>query len=96
MSRFSSSPTSPFTIALRTAGSTRFNDALNAGKIVTEFIDHIVISPGILSGASGLSLVAGSYVVERAAYDKWDDDEHNDDRGLRPSDHVPVSAVFTY
>jgi hypothetical protein len=37
----------------------------------------------------------GPCVVERAAFHAYDDDEHNDDRGLRPSDYVPVSATFT-
>jgi endonuclease/exonuclease/phosphatase family metal-dependent hydrolase len=81
---------------LRTAGTTRFQDPLNEGKIVVELIDHILVSAGIRTQQAGLALMDGSCVVERAAFDKYDDDQHNDDRGLRPSDHVPVSAVFAH
>ena len=81
---------------LRTAGTTRFNDPFHEGKVVVELIDHIFLSAWIVSKQAGVALVDGSCIVERAVYDKYDDDVNNDDRGLRPSDHAPVSAMFTY
>jgi endonuclease/exonuclease/phosphatase family metal-dependent hydrolase len=82
---------------LATAATTRFPDPLQNGQIVEELIDHILVSPGIWLGKSSVALKDGSCQVETQAYE-----DHNDDhgpvrqRGLRPSDHKPVSAVFTY
>ena len=82
---------------LATATTTTFSDPVENGKIVNELIDHILVSPGIWQGRAPFPLVDGSCQVEVQAYEA-----HNDDhgpvrqRGLRPSDHKPVSAVFTY
>lgn len=73
-----------------------FPDPLEGGQIVNELIDHIVVSPGIWRTASPFKLQAGSCKVETAAYDAHDDTELVRERGLRPSDHRPVSAVFEY
>ncbi|MCE7985212.1 MAG: hypothetical protein DYG89_28910 [Caldilinea sp. CFX5] len=82
---------------LATAATTRFPDPLEGGQMVEELIDHILVSPGIWQGKAPFLLKENSCQVESAAYDS-----HNDDtgpvrqRGLRPSDHKPVSAIFTY
>jgi endonuclease/exonuclease/phosphatase family metal-dependent hydrolase len=82
---------------LATSTSVNFPDPLQNGQIVSELIDHILVSPGIWQGKAPFPLVEGSCQVEVQAYEA-----HNDDngptrqRGLRPSDHKPVSAVFTY
>jgi hypothetical protein len=41
-------------------------------------------------------LKPSSCQVENAAYDKYNDDVKDNARGLRPSDHKPVSAIFEY
>jgi endonuclease/exonuclease/phosphatase family metal-dependent hydrolase len=82
---------------LASAASTCFPDPLQNGLIVEELIDHILISPGIWQEKAAFNLKPGSCQVEINAYNN-----HNDDiglvreRGLRPSDHKPVSAIFTY
>jgi endonuclease/exonuclease/phosphatase family metal-dependent hydrolase len=82
---------------LATAATTRFPDPLNEGKIAEELIDHILVSPGIWQGKAVFQLKPGSCRVETDAYNK-----HNQDVGpvrercLRPSDHMPVSAIFIY
>jgi hypothetical protein len=73
-----------------------FPDPLEGGQIVNELIDHIVISPGIWRAGVPFRLQAGSCKVEKAAYEAHDDTNQIRDRGLRPSDHRPVSAVFEY
>lgn len=73
-----------------------FPDPLEGGQIVQELIDHIVVSPSIWRDADPFKLVAGSCKVETQAYDAHDDTETVRARGLRPSDHRPVSAVFEY
>ncbi len=82
---------------LATSTTTSFPDPVQNGMIVEELIDHILVSPGIWQGQAPFPLQEGSCQVEVQAYEA-----HNDDhgpvrqRGLRPSDHKPVSAVFLY
>lgn len=82
---------------LATSTTTSFPDPVQNGLIVEELIDHILVSPGIWQGQAPFPLQQGSCQVEVQAYEA-----HNDDhgpvrqRGLRPSDHKPVSAVFLY
>jgi len=82
---------------LATASTTRFPDPLNNGQITEELIDHILVSPGIWRKTSPFRLKKNSCRVEAQVFD-----QHNADtgpvlqRGLRPSDHKPVSAVLTY
>lgn len=84
----------PSTIAQ--AWTASFPDPLEGGQIVEELIDHIVVSPSIWKDADPFKLVAGSCKVETQAYDAHDDPGPVRERGLRPSDHRPVSAVFEY
>ena len=55
--------------------------------------DRESIHDQLVEGSLG---VDGPCAVERAAVDTYDHDQHNDDRGLRPNDHVPVPATFIY
>ena len=83
--------------ALATAATTRFPDPLEGGQIVEELIDHVLVSPSIWQGRAPLALKDGSCQVELQAYeDHFDDHGPVRKRGLRPSDHKPVSAVFKY
>ena len=82
---------------LTTAATTRFPDPLEGGQIVEELIDHILISPGIWQGKAPFALMDGSCQVETQAYaDHCAASGAESQRGLRPSDHKPVSAVFVY
>jgi endonuclease/exonuclease/phosphatase family metal-dependent hydrolase len=78
------------------AETVRFPDPLNNGQIVGEFIDHVLLSPSIVSGNGAFTLRANSCCVETAAYDQFNADMNDNDRGLRPSDHRPVSAIIDY
>lgn len=83
--------------ALATAATTRFPDPLRDGLIVEELIDHILLSPAIWSGTGSFRLKPNSCVVETQAYEEFNDDTGPQRRrGLRPSDHKPVSAVLEY
>lgn len=84
----------PATISESTTVS--FPDPLEGGQVVEELIDHIVVSPGIWSDATPFRLKAGSCKVEKQAYESFDDTDVQRERGLRPSDHRPVSAVFEH
>jgi endonuclease/exonuclease/phosphatase family metal-dependent hydrolase len=82
---------------LATAATTRFPDPLEGGKIVEELIDHILVSPSIWAGSGPFALKENSCQVEAQAYeDHFDDHGPERKRGLRPSDHKPVSAVLAY
>jgi endonuclease/exonuclease/phosphatase family metal-dependent hydrolase len=82
---------------LQSASTTRFPDPLENGAIVQELIDHLLISPSIAQGTGAFTLKAGSCKVETQAYEKYFDAVGGDaQRGLRPSDHRPVSAVFEW
>jgi endonuclease/exonuclease/phosphatase family metal-dependent hydrolase len=81
---------------LRTAASTRFPDPLEGGAIVQELIDHVLISPSIWQANGAFRLQPSSCTVEAKAYDAHFDPAGDTQRGLRPSDHRPVSAVFEW
>jgi endonuclease/exonuclease/phosphatase family metal-dependent hydrolase len=81
---------------LSNAKTVRFPDPLENGAMTEELIDHILISPSIASGKGAFNLKANSCQVETAAYNKYNDDVKDNDRGLRPSDHKPVSATLEY
>jgi len=82
---------------LSTAATTCFPDPLENGILVEELIDHILISPAIWQGRSVYSLKPGSCQVETLAYNHFFEDTGPlRRRGLRPSDHKPVSAILTY
>ena len=81
---------------LRNAETVRFPDPLQNGQIVGEFIDHVLVSPSLVEGNGAFTLRANSCQVETVAYDQFNADVNDKDRGLRPSDHRPVSAVIDY
>lgn len=82
---------------LRTAASTHFEDALNAGVIINELIDHMVISPAIWQGTGDFRLVSDSCRVEDAIWQAAVAPEGADaGRQFRPSDHMPVSSVLEW
>ncbi len=72
---------------LETAWTVRFPDPLEDGKLTEELVDHILVS-------SSVSVRQGSCKVETEAYDRFNSDVNHSDRGLRPSDHRPVSVVL--
>ena len=82
--------------ALEAATTVSFPDPLEGGQIVNELIDHILISPGIWQDADPFELIINSCQVEDAVFDQFDDTNEDRERGQRPSDHRPVSAVFEY
>jgi endonuclease/exonuclease/phosphatase family metal-dependent hydrolase len=81
---------------LATAKTVRFPDPLDGGAMKEELIDHILISPSVASVNGIFKLVGNSCIVETAIYDNFNDDVNDNDRGLRPSDHRPISAVIEY
>jgi hypothetical protein len=76
--------------------TTEFHNPLQGGALTNELIDHIVLSPAVVSGGAGISYIENSCIVEDAAYDAHFEEGGQDDRGLRPSDHRPLSARFDY
>ncbi|HOD05645.1 MAG TPA: hypothetical protein PKH92_11435 [Anaerolineaceae bacterium] len=82
---------------LRTASSTRFEDALNQGNIIEELIDHMVVSPSIWQGTGHFRIVPNSCQVESAIWQAACADQGPDDkREYRPSDHKPVSVTVEW
>ncbi len=82
---------------LRTATTTRFPDPLEGGQIVEELIDHILVSPGIWQQTGAFRIRPDSCQVETEAYEShYDDNGPQSKRGLRPSDHKPVSVILEY
>ena len=65
--------------------------------LVFELLDHIFLSPGLWTGSSGFRYDRRTGKVEHNLFDQHDDDDPAErKRGLRPSDHRPVSAVIRY
>lgn len=82
---------------LAAAATTRFADPLLGGQLVEELIDHVLVSSGIWQARAPFTLKPNSCQVETQAYEDHNDDNGpNRQRGLRPSDHKPVSVVFSY
>lgn len=81
---------------LASATTVRFSDPLEEGELVDELIDHLLVSPAMRDGAGIFALDEGSCKVEALAYDHFNDPSDEKDRGLRPSDHKPVSAELLY
>jgi hypothetical protein len=82
---------------LAVAATTCFADPLLGGQLVEELIDHVLVSPGIWQGRARFALKADSCQVETQVYESHNGEYgSNHQRGLRPSDHKPVSVVFTY
>ena len=82
---------------LADAVTVSFPDPLNDGAITHELIDHVLVSKAIWSAKAPFGVKPNSCVVEHDAYD-----HHNDEppdhpaRGLRPSDHRPVTVTLEY
>jgi len=76
--------------------SVEFPDPLNDGQLTKELIDHILMSPSLRSAGGAFRLNMTTAKVEDAAYELFDEDEDHNDRGLRPSDHRPLSVVLDY
>jgi hypothetical protein len=81
---------------LRAAHSVTFNDPLAGGAEVRELIDHIVVSPRLVSTRNAVRLHPASAKVEAEAMALFTEGTGRGARGLRPSDHAPVSATFGY
>jgi len=78
-----------------TSATTRFRNPLEGGRLTEELIDHILISPGLITGTGPFTLEAGSCQVEKDAFETFNDEpDDHEDRNLRPSDHLPVSATI--
>ncbi len=81
---------------LRAAHSVTFSDPLQGGAEVRELIDHILVSPRLAAARNGVRLHPASAAVEAAAMAAFTQGDGRGARGLRPSDHAPVSATFGY
>ncbi|MDJ0855174.1 MAG: hypothetical protein QNI88_08195 [Desulfobacterales bacterium] len=72
--------------------TTEFHNPLRGGALTQELIDHIVLAPAVANGDAGIAYIADSCIVEDLAFDAHFDEDGHDQRGLRPSDHRPLSA----
>jgi hypothetical protein len=81
---------------LRASHSVTFSDPLQGGAEVRELIDHILVSPRLATTRNGVRLHPASAKVEAAAMALFTEGDGKGGRGLRPSDHAPVSATFGY
>ncbi|MGD0724342.1 MAG: hypothetical protein ABSB63_02140 [Spirochaetia bacterium] len=72
-----------------------FPDPMQDDKPNKEIVDHILVSPSVISGPD-FSLVKGSCIVEHNIYNNACAPGSSTNRELRPSDHRPVSAVIEY
>lgn len=81
------------------AYSTMFTDPFNNNEIASVLIDHILLSPRLWKHESNVSFKPNSGKVELELYENLYEDNINSSnkkRHLRPSDHIPVSAVIEY
>lgn len=72
-----------------------FKDPTRGNKKVKVLLDHILISGGLLDGTAPLKLIKNSGKIQHDAYEqhlKGSGSKADD----RPSDHRPVSAVFSF
>jgi endonuclease/exonuclease/phosphatase family metal-dependent hydrolase len=81
---------------ISSAKTVRFPDPLEGGAITEELIDHILVSPSIALAKGAFNLKPNSCKIETDAYNKYNADLNDNDRGLRPSDHKPVSAILSW
>ncbi len=81
---------------LSQSSTVSFPDPLENGAIVEELIDHVVLSPSIWQDGTPFKLKSGSCKVEKQAHTQFDDTGATRERGLRPSDHKPVSFILEY
>jgi endonuclease/exonuclease/phosphatase family metal-dependent hydrolase len=72
-----------------------FDDFVENVKDRKLLLDHILLSPGIADGGSGVHKVAGSGTVFHAAYDAQTVN-HGVNREDRPSDHRPVGVTLEF
>lgn len=72
-----------------------FNDPTRDGKLVKTLLDHIMVSPSLVSQDAPLRLRKGSGRIEHEAY-LAQVEKRGAVRHQRPSDHRPVSVVFDF
>lgn len=82
--------------ALSAASTTRFSDPLQGGQIVSELIDHVLVSPAMWSGLGAYGVKPGSCKVEEAAWQMGVVGNPDAARDNRPSDHKPVTVVLQW
>lgn len=79
----------------RNGFTAEFSDPTRDGKRVKVLLDHIMVGPRVLENDAAIRLKKDAGVIEHAAYEA-----HVTGSGReahqRPSDHRPVSAIFTY
>lgn len=77
------------------AYTTEFSDPTRGGRTVKALLDHILVSGSLLNGEAPLRLEVGEGKIAHNAYNAYlkGRGRKPDDR---PSDHRPVSAVFSY
>jgi endonuclease/exonuclease/phosphatase family metal-dependent hydrolase len=77
--------------------STIFHNPFKDNEIANELIDHILVSPSVWSRSGPIQLDHDSCRVEVEAYHRNNEESATQKkRQLRPSDHMPVSAVLEY
>ena len=82
---------------IASSATTRFRNPMKNGELTEELIDHMVVSNGLLDGASGYTFDQSSCAVDTAEYEAENDEpDDHEDRQLRPSDHLPVSATINF
>ncbi|NRB00954.1 MAG: endonuclease/exonuclease/phosphatase family protein [Rhodobacteraceae bacterium] len=80
---------------IASSATTRFRNPMKNGELTEELIDHIVMSNGLLTGSSGYTLDQATCRVETDAFQAQNDEPDDaENRQLRPSDHLPVSAIL--
>ena len=72
-----------------------FKDPTRKGKMVKVLLDHILVCHEILIGSAPLKLVPGSGKIEHEVFNKYLQGSGKESHH-RPSDHRPISAVFSY
>ena len=77
------------------AFTAQFSDPTHGGKQVKVLLDHIMVSTSIRENGAPVHLKKNSGKIEHDAYEAYLEKDGKE-RHLRPSDHRPVSAIFTY
>jgi endonuclease/exonuclease/phosphatase family metal-dependent hydrolase len=82
---------------IASSATTRFRNPMKNGTLTEELIDHIVVSNGLLNGTSSFQFDQSSCVVNKAEFEAENEEtEQHEERQLRPSDHLPVSALIDF
>lgn len=81
---------------LRAASSVTFSDPLQGGAEVKELIDHVLVSPRLMSTRNAVRLHQASCKVQDKVATRFTEGDGKGARERRPSDHLPVLATFGY